>query len=173
MFEKIRDSIKEVIEIADKCPEKYQIKCFEVLLESVLREEPKKEETYGVSQETKKTVATFFSQNNISQEEWENVYHLDGSEYKIIVKDLKDRAVAKKQIKIGVLLGIKSLLETNEAIITKESLVDTCKTYSAYDPKNFALHMRRNKNLFLTKGSGWVLTVPGKLEAAKVIKELA
>ena len=37
MLEKIREHLSEVIKMADECPEKYQVKCFEVLLEALLR----------------------------------------------------------------------------------------------------------------------------------------
>lgn len=173
MFEEVRSSLKEVIEISDKCPEKYQTKCFEVLLEALVREEPIKGETYKYSQDKIQNTSTFFSQYGIQQDQWQNIYHLDNNSYTIIVKDLKEKTVAKKQIKLALLLGIKGLLENNEAYLEKEPLIEICKTYSTYDVKNFAGHMKKNKNFFIQKSGGWTLTVPGQQEAANVIKELA
>ena len=115
----------------------------------------------------------FFSQYSITQDMWQNVYHFDGNKYAVIVKDLKEKTVAQKQIKLALLLGIKNLLENNDASLEKETLIEICKTYSAYDSKNFAHHMKNNKNLFIPKSGGWNLTVPGQQEAANVIKELA
>jgi hypothetical protein len=173
MFEKVRESLKEVIKISEECPEKFQNKCFEVLLEAVVRGDTKQEDTYKPIQNKEKVSAPFFTQNDIKQEEWQNVYHFDGNEYSIIVQDLKEKTVAKKQIKLALLLGVKGLLDNNETNIEKESLIAICKNYSTYDPKNFAFHMKKNKHLFLQKDGGWTLTIPGQQEAAIVIKELA
>jgi len=35
MFENVKVSLNEVIEIANKCPERYQVKCFEILLDAL------------------------------------------------------------------------------------------------------------------------------------------
>ena len=181
MFEKIRDTLNEVIEIANKCPEKYQIKCFEILLDAlVTRESTVMGAVTGVpttiTKAPKQQEPTFFSTNQISPDEWKMVFHFDGNFYKIIVKDkdLKDKNVSKKQVKLGLLLGIKSLLETQEPIIPKEELINICKQYSAYDSANFATHMKNQKNLFISKDKNtWSLTVLGQERAAEVIKELA
>ncbi len=109
----------------------------------------------------------------VSQDELQRIFHRDGSSYNIIVGDLKVKPPAHKQIKLALLLGMKSLLETSEPTVAKDSLVELCRQYSAYDSPNFASNMKKNKQLFLTKGNGWVLTVPGQQEASKVIKELA
>lgn len=36
MFETIKKHLDEVIEVSDKCPDKYQVKCFEILLDSLV-----------------------------------------------------------------------------------------------------------------------------------------
>lgn len=171
MFEKVKENLNEVISIANRCPEKYQEKCFEILLSSLVRPEiPSIEGVAGAAIAAK---TDFFSRYNISQEEWTRIFHFDGSSYSVIVKDLKEKTTTKKQVKLALLLGIKGLLETGEALISKDSLVELCKNYAAYDPTNFAKYMKKNKNLFLAKGDGWVLTMPGQDKAAEVIKELA
>jgi hypothetical protein len=172
MFEKVKECLKEVISIADKCPEKYQKKCFEVLLSSLVRPEGLPIVTVAGAPAIAKT--DFFSNYDISEKEWQRVFYFDGTSYSIIVKDLKEkRGKAPKQVKLALLLGIKELLNTGEAAVSKESLVEFCKNYAAHDVSNFAGNMKRSKDLFSTKGDGWVLTVPGQDKAAEVIKELA
>ena len=39
MLEKIKDKLNEVVAIAETCPAKYQVKCFEILLSSLVRAE--------------------------------------------------------------------------------------------------------------------------------------
>lgn len=173
MLEKIRDDLNEVIDIANECPEKYQVKCFEILLDALLKGEPSFVAPSTSSKATGKPKPEFFSRYSISEDECARVFHFDGNSWSIIINDLREKMTARKQVRLALLLGIKSLIETGQATISKDSLIDVCKQYAAYDPKNFALHMRKKKNLFLSKGDGWLLTMPGQENAAAVIKELA
>jgi hypothetical protein len=171
MFEKVKEYLSEIISIADECPEKYREKCFEILLSSLVRPEaPSVITPAGAPMITK---ADFFSRYNISQEEWTRVFHFDGSSYQVIVKDLKEKGKAPKQVKLALLLGVKALLETGEATISRNSLVEHCKSYATHDASNFAVNMKNQKDLFLAKDDSWVLTMPGQDKAAEIIKELA
>lgn len=171
MFEKIKDYLKEVISIADTCPEKYQVKCFEVLLSALVK--PEIPSAVGIAAAPAIPKTDFFSRYNISQEEWARVFHFDGSSYSIIVRDLKVKPTAGKQVRLALLLGAKELLNTGEATLSRDSLVELCKSYAAYDSKNFAKHMKSQKDLFLARDDAWALTMPGQDKAAEVIKELA
>jgi len=171
MFEKVKEYLNEIIEIANTCPEKYQEKCFEILLNSIIK--PEIPAIKGEVGEAVISKTDFFSDHEISQKEWQRVFNFDGNVYSIIVKDLKNREKSKKQVKLALLIGVKGLLETGEALIPKELLFDSCKKYVAYDSTNFAAHMKKAKDLFLTKGDDWTLTIPGQDKAAEVIKELA
>lgn len=171
MFEKVKEQLDEIISIAEKCPEKYQEKCFEVLLSSLARAEAPSVLTPPGAPAVPK--AEFFSRFNISQEEWTRVFHFGEGVYSIIVGDLKVKPKAGKQVRLALLLGVKSLLETGKPDISKDTLVEVCEKYSAYDSSNFASYMKKKKDLFLPKGDGWILTIPGQEQAAEVIKELA
>lgn len=178
MFEKVRECLNEVIDIANKCPEKYQVKCFEILLDSVVKGE---NVTSGViaglpavrTQIPYTDKSLFFSQHGIIENEWSRVFHFDGISYSIIVKNLGEKATSKKQIKLASLLGVAKLLTIGEATIAKDELFELCKTYGSFDQSNFAAHMKNRKDLFLAKGNDWTLTMPGQDEAAKIIKELS
>jgi len=176
MLEKIKDKLNDVIAIADECPGKYQVKCFEILLNALLTAE-------GVVPVTSATVTTervigkpspeFFTRHGIGEEEWQRVINFDGEAYSIIVSNLKEKSVSKKQIRLALLLGVKGFLETGVPTVEKSQLVELCKQHAAYDSPNFSTHMRKQKNLFLSKGKDWALTKPGESKAAEVIKELA
>ncbi len=171
MFEKVKEHINEVINIANKCPEKYQEKCFEILLSSLARPEiPPVKAGAGTPPVTK---TEFFSRYDVSEEVWAGVFHFDGTSFSIIVQDLKEKGKAPMQVKLALLLGVKGLLETGKAFISRELLITTCKQYSAFDSSNFAGIMKKQKKLFLPEGDGWVLTTPGRAKAAEIIKELA
>jgi hypothetical protein len=176
MLEKIKDRLNDVIAIADECPEKYQVKCFEILLGALVTGKgvaPVAEAPTTAERVTGKPRSDFFTRYNITEEEWQRVFHYDGNSYLIIVSDLKERSISKKQIKLALLLGVKGLLETGESNLEKAQLVELCKQHAAYDSPNFSTHMKRQKNLFVPKGNNWMLTKPGERQAAEVIKELA
>jgi hypothetical protein len=176
MLEKIKDKLNEVIAIAETCPDKYQVKCFEVLLSSLVRAEaevPIKGDAITTSQAGDKAAPAFFARQNITEEEWQKVFHFDGTTYSIIVDDLKETTRSKKQVKLALLDGIKELLTSGIATVIKDDLIESCKKYDAYDSPNFATHMKRQKSFFLAKGDNWSLTKPGEKRAGEVIKELA
>lgn len=173
MFEEVRTALDQVIEIANSCPEKYQSSCFEILLRQALRAEA----PTGINGVSAPPLAPkshdFFVQHDIAAEQHERVFHNDGNTYTIIVRDLKTKATSQKQIRLALLLGVVGLLERNEPAVSREALVGACEQYAAYGAANFAAHMRRNRNLFLPRGDGWILTVPGKDRAAEIVRELA
>jgi hypothetical protein len=166
MFEKVKEHLNEVINIANKCPEKYQEKCFEILFSSLVR-------PAAPPGAAAVSTAGFFSDYGITEKEWQRVFQFDGKSYSIIVRDLKAKGKAPRQVRLALLVGAKALLETSEAAISRDSLVEFCKTYAAYDSKNFKGNMKKQKDLFLPRDDDWVLTTPGQAKAAEVIKELA
>jgi hypothetical protein len=178
MFEKVREHLDEIVSIAGKCPEQYQVKCFEILLSALVKTETPpvrvvERESEITARERVMPQADFLSRHGLTEQEWSRVFDFDGSSWSIIAK-LKDKKVSKKQIQLALLLGAKSLLEGTEPIIPKSSLVELCKHYATYDVKNFAHHMKKaQQNLFLRRGDDWSLTRPGQEKAAGVIKELA
>lgn len=173
MFETISNHLNEVIDIANKCPEKYQVKCFEILLDALVKGESITSVQTAGAVMPRKDISDFFQSHDISQDEWTRVFHFDGDSFKIIVKNLKEKPTSKRQIRLALLLGAKNLLETGEAFVPKDMLIDICKKYNAYDSPNFSTNMKKQKDFFLAQGNGWVLTIPGQEQAADIIKELA
>ncbi len=179
MFETAKQHLNDVIEIANKCPEKYQVKCFEVLLELLVSGKsinPVAQPVSGVTspQEIPIAASNFFSQNSIAQEQWELIFNFDGNVCNVVVQDLKEKTVSGKQIKLALLLGIKNQFVTGTPSISKDELIDMCRQYATFDSGNFSAHMKNQKILFLSKGNkGWQLTRPGCKKAAQIIKELA
>ncbi len=176
MFENIMDNLKEVIAIADSCPEKYQVQCFKILLNSLLAGNKITDNTLNyddLSTTLGKFAQDFFSRHNISEEEWQRVINYDGETYSVIVSSLKEKSTSRGQIKLALLQGVKGLLESNTPMVNKAELVELCKQHAVYDSANFSAHMKRQKNLFISKGKDWQLTKPGEIKAAEVIKELS
>ncbi|MDA1127857.1 MAG: hypothetical protein O2913_04035 [Chloroflexi bacterium] len=200
MFENVAEHLDEVIRLADRCPEKYQIPCFEALIRVLAQtnalppadrqpandyaESPSSSQSMrepnGITDRLPQSNgpangrgAVFLGQHEISSENITRVFHLDGDTYRIIVKDLQEKTNSKKQIKLALLLGVGGLLAGGQPSFSKERLIEVCREYGAYDGPNFAAHMKKQRDLFIAQGSGWSLTVPAQQRAAQAIKELA
>ncbi|PKB71200.1 MAG: hypothetical protein BZY87_06600 [SAR202 cluster bacterium Io17-Chloro-G6] len=199
MFENVAAHLDEAVRLAERCPEKYQIPCFQALVRVLAQFDsptansesgnalpvtgngeflsPLSNGPYANSSPLRQPQANdrglvFLDQHQISGEDISRVYHLDGGSYRIIVKDLKEKTNSKKQIKLALLLGIAGLLAGRQPVFSKEKLIEVCREYGAYDGPNFASHMRRQRDMFIAQGNDWSLTVPAQQRAAEAIKEL-
>ena len=200
MFENVAEYVDEAVRLAERCPEKYQIPCFEALIRVLAQSDsPLPQNGYGNGhsngeaastqsngtlakgsytgldgqQTTGERGAIFLDQHQLPGASISRVYHLDGNSYRIIVKDLKERTNSKKQVKLALLLGVGGLLAGGQPVFSKERLIEACREYGAYDAPNFASHMKKQRDMFIAQGNEWSLTVPAQQRAAEAIKELA
>ena len=196
MFENVAEHLDEAVRLAERCPEKYQIPCFQALIRLLAQFDSlpslDRQPISGCGEIPASPLGTreaggntgrqpqasgrsfvFLAQHQISSETISRVYHLDGVSYRIIVKDLKEKTNSKKQIKLALLLGVAGLLTGEQPVFSKERLIEICREYGAYDGPNFASHMKKQRDMFIAQGNEWSLTVPAQQRAAEVIKELA
>ena len=196
MFENVAEHLDEAVRLAEQCPEKYQIPCFQALIRVLARSDfPASRDSHLTNgdgdvrevpangsytdggpawqQQAGDRGPLFLDQHQISGESISRVYHLDGGSYRIIVKDLKEKTNSKKQIKLALLLGVGGLLAGGQPVFSKERLIEVCREYGAYDGPNFASHMKKQRDMFIAQGNEWSLTVPAQQRAAEAIKELA
>ena len=170
MFKQIKEQLKEIAEIADGCPERYQERCFSILLEyylSSVEETPTKKPSEVSSTADEKLPM------GLSQDIAIHTFHIEKGKCEIIVKDLKVKKKADKQVRLALLLGIKHQIEEKMALIPRKELHQLCKDYAALDSSNFSANMKRHKDIFLIEKKDWKLTKPGENEAISVINELA
>ena len=178
MFERFKEHLSEVIAVADGCPERYQGLCFQALANALAQADltastglgsRESDHHNGVTQ----TTPSWLERYGVTVDEVSRVLHWDGSSYNIIARDLKAKATAQKQIRLALLLGAQDGMSGSEPLVRKDTLIEACKQYSAYDISNFSSNMKSRRNFFLARGNDWVLTVPGREQAAILIKELA
>ena len=200
MFENVAEHLDEAVRLAERCPEKYQIPCFQALIRVLAQSDslPSQSENGGLNplagnggtpaspsngsylspghagrQPAGERGPIFLDQHQIPAQSISRVYHLDGDSYRIIVKDLKEKTNSKKQVKLALLLGVGGLLAGGQPVFSKERLIEVCREYGAYDAPNFASHMKKQRDMFIAQGNDWSLTVPAQQRAAEAIKELA
>jgi hypothetical protein len=195
VFENVAEHLDEAVRLAERCPEKYQIPCFEALIRVLAQYDslpslqgqpisgygevpasPLSSREAGGDTDPQRQASgrgfVFLDQHQISSENISRIYHLDGDSYRIIAKDLKEKTNSKKQIKLALLLGVAGLLAGGQPVFSKEKLIGVCREYGAYDGPNFASHMKKQRDMFIAQGNEWSLTVPAQQRAAVVIKEL-
>ena len=199
VFENVAEHLDEAVRLAERCPEKYQIPCFQALIRVLAQSDSLPAQngngdanhlagngetpaspsngSYSSSGPTGKQPSErgpiFLEQHQIPEPSISRVYHLDGDSYRIIVKDLKEKTNSKKQVKLALLLGVGGLLAGGQPMFSKERLIEVCREYGAYDAPNFASHMKKQRDMFIAHGNDWSLTVPAQQRAAEAIKELA
>ena len=199
MFENVAEHLDEAVRLAERCPEKYQIPCFQALIRVLAQSDSLPsyvgaDSGHPTSGNGNATVShangpysdggldrkqagdrgpIFLEQHQIPSASISRVYHLDGDSYRIIVKDLKEKTNSKKQVKLALLLGVGGLLAGGQPVFSKERLIEVCREYGAYDGPNFAAHMKKQRDMFIAQGNEWSLTVPAQQRAAEAIKELA
>ena len=195
MFENVAEHLDEAVRLAERCPEKYQIPCFQALIRvlaqsdsapSVSRPSASLSEASASpsngsysqrgpvgQQQSEGRGLVFLDQHQLTDASISRVYHLDSGSYRIIVRDLNEKTNSKKQIKLALLLGVGGMLAGGPPVFSKEKLIEVCREYGAYDGPNFASHMRKQRDMFIAHGNEWSLTVPAQQRAAEVIKELA
>ena len=200
MFENVSEHLDEAVRLAERCPEKYQIPCFEALIRVIAQSEsglPHNGNGYSlpsdgqpelpltipngshdsgessIPQQPSHRGPIFLDQYQIPSLSISRVYHLNGDSYRIIVRDLKEKTTSKKQVKLALLLGVGGLLTAGSPVFTKDRLIEVCREYGAYDAPNFASHMKKQRDMFIAQGNEWSLTVPAQQRAAEAIKELA
>jgi len=200
VFENVSEHLDEAVRLAERCPEKYQIPCFEALIRVLAQSESLPAQngngyasSFDRAAEASLTTANgshepagstlpqqpshrgpiFLDQYQIPSLTISRVYHLNGDSYRIIVKDLKEKTSSKKQVKLALLLGIGGLLTEGSPVFSKDRLIEVCREYGAYDAPNFASHMKKQRDMFIAQGNEWSLTVPAQQRAAEAIKELA
>lgn len=164
--DKLKDEIKKIAELASSIDEKFQEKCFEILLNKHL----------GIAT-TEKTKQPPLSNNVISDTNvpnYENVIAFDGDSISIL-KTISDKRKSKKAVALALkYLFAKSLKGVEE--VPSGEIIEVCKNHNAFDQTNFAQHLVRAKQYFIVKGKGkskmFKLTVPGKNRAIELIQEL-
>lgn len=186
MFEELKKQLKEIVEIAESCPEPYKERCFSVLLEHFLSSKEKMKEFVGkpnreekeesFSGEWSPAFLKFIEEYGLKEAIYQ-IFHFEDGKCEIIVKDLRTNNKATGQVNLALLLGIKHLAEEGAPNVPNEELRQLCDEHAVLDSANFSANMKKNKNLFLpTKRKGkkdWKLTKPGENKAAELIKELA
>lgn len=184
--DELEQMVTRAAALADKVPEKYREKAFELLLQSFLGsgppapakpEEAKREEGAGaVKREFKMPIElrALFSQYNVPEDSLQKLFEIEGTT--VVPKfALKTAKKARAQIQLALMVALENLLKGGKLEFNVETVRIRCKEHRAYDSANFGSYFKRSSGLFksLDDEEHVELAPDGKQELAQTITELA
>lgn len=202
-FEKLKEEIKAIAEIADSVPEAFKERCFEILLENLLT--PASPDTKKVAQETPGTAAVpaaqpkeadvpasengstipkpsqikvFMGKTGVTAADLSKVLMYE-DETVHFIQEPQGNKIARGQIEWALLLALKKGVEKNVLEVDPEVARSICQEKGFYDQKNFQANFKsaNASKLFMgameKQGPAQKLSSDGMTELGKIVKELA
>jgi hypothetical protein len=195
MNEKLEEQLREIIAIAETCPELYKVECFKLLLQHQLKgnaneqsqitedivqksddiEEKKQREIKDSDLHIK--FKKFMKDYSISSDKINQLFYFENGSFLGMYDDLKVTKMAEFQIRIALLQAMINAMSLGDFEFDGEAVRSECQKRKAYDLKNFATNFKNNINLFdgldNKKGTLIKLSEIGKEELSKVIGEIS
>lgn len=182
--DELEQMVTRAAALADKLPEKYQQKAFELLLQSFMggtQEETLKAELPEESGAVRAkapfvmpiTLRALFEQYHIPEESLRELFVIEGDN--VVPKySLKAKKLARAQIQIATLVALENALKGGKLEFNIEEVRQRCIDLKAYHGTNFMLYFSRQAKLFksLKDPAHVELTTDGKAELAQTVAEL-
>jgi len=184
MYEKLKEEIKKILEIVKELPEKFQDKCFELLLSNFLerqKEYPKPEIPKSEEEVAKPKVPTtvhgevkaFLRKYKLNTELLESLFYFEKGMVKPIFK-LKTDVIAHAQIQLSLLCALQEAINSGFFRFNIEEVRQLCKEQGYFNSANFITYFRNKIGLFkaIKKEEPIELSEDGLKELAETIIEL-
>lgn len=202
-YERVKNEISEIANIAASVPEEFREKTFEILLTSLLGESshpvdrrdegkvekiledpqnndgaPKAHERSGGDLPMNAALRVFLRKTDLTVDEVQTVVMFESGTVHF-VREPQDRPVATGQIEWSLLLALKNAIENEKFEVDAESVRSVCQDRGYYNAGNFASTFRKAKNAALFKetpepqGEAQPLSQQGQDELGRLVKRLA
>lgn len=129
-----------------------------------------------IDEEMSENEDRFIEHFGVTENEINNIIHIESDYFKIITNKIKG-STSERQIAYCLLYCLTKEFYGQQKADNTE-LRALCEEFACLDSGNFTAHIKRKKNWFIIEGtknsknSTIKLTVPGKEEARKIIKNL-
>lgn len=186
-YAQIEEEIKKIAELADKLPERYQVKCFEVLLNSFIKGDTNKHVIPASNQASAEPnqkpeqsdlpidVKAFLMQYTIPDEAIDKLFFRHGAEIRPVYK-ITEESKGKAQMQLAMLAALENALkgQYSKFEFSFEKVRELCKRYNRYDTDHFKSNFNGSKRLFvnLSDEDHIELSPQGKDELANLVAEL-
>jgi hypothetical protein len=120
----------------------------------------------------------FLTQYSLSLDDINQLFFMEGIDFKPLYEDLKTTKASETQIRIGLLQALRAGMKGGEFQFNGEDVRTECQERKAYDGKNFSANFQNSASLFVgfdkyEKTTPLLkLTEAGKQRLAETIREL-
>ena len=173
MYLELKEEIKNIIEVVQQCPEKFQERCFEILLNQYITDyrgekpEIKQQQIVGESKnidvgyteesiqtdEIKQTdfhikVQKFMSTNGISISDINNLYYKENDKLMPLYETLGSTKMSECQMRIALLTAFENSFSDPNGDMTfnGEVVRQRCQAMKCYDMPNFSTNFKKNSS---------------------------
>jgi hypothetical protein len=201
-FEKLKEEIKAIAEIADSVPDAFKERCFEILLENLLgstapetkklaqdpppappvpavqKKEPAPASENGATIPLPSQIKVLMGKTGVTAAELAKVIMFD-DEVAHFIQEPQGNKIARGQIEWALLLALKKGIEKNVLEVDPEVVRSLCQEKGFYDAANFQKNFKgaNTAKLFagemVKQGSAQKLSNDGMTELGKIVKEYA
>jgi hypothetical protein len=179
------EELRKIVELANKVPEEYRQKCFELLLAQELQiKNPAVPAVVTPAQQLISPaipksfvipidVKAFLSQYGLDESLLGKFFLIDGEEIRPIYK-LKVTAKSKAQIQHALMMAFENACKSGQFQVEIESLRARCVEQKCYDSANFSANIKNNAKLFkfISTDQPLSLSPDGKSDLAELLEEL-
>jgi hypothetical protein len=196
-YQSLKQEIAEIATIASGVPDKFQDRCFDALLQSLLAErapaaaptprqqiEPPaptpaadvRSESGNGSLPLKAGVRAFMQRANVTAAQLGRVMMHEDNEIHFM-REPEPTGNAEGQIQWALLLALRNGILNNSLSVDAETVRSMCQEKGFYDRKNFSAIFKRSANLFRAapepQGEAQPLSTEGQEELGRIIRTLA
>ena len=187
-LQELEEPIQSIITLVEKLEDKYQEKCFEILLNFYLKTEfklsPISPEFETEQNETESTnekkyvvpidVRAFLSQHGIAEEMLEKLFFIENDDI-IPIYEIKTTRKSIAQIQTAMLFALEKAIKGGKFEFSKELVRERCKEKRIYAGNNFNANFKNNERYFndLEDDEHIELSPDGRTELAEVIVTVA
>lgn len=176
MYEKLKQEIRDILEITKECPQPLQEKCFEILLNSFLEQfkpvkaitegekpkievsQPTDEQTEGVESSSNGDEITendfhvrvrrFLNANSISIPDLNKIYYKENGRLMPFYESMHSTKMSECQIRLTLLTAFENGFADGEMVVGGEIVRKRCQDLKCYDGPNFASIFKNNSLIF-------------------------
>ncbi len=190
-FERLKTEVREIATIAESVPEPFRVRCFEILLDCLLRGQPSDEHASGDGKEERtprgsgggsglrlpSQMRVFMQRAQVTEEDLGEILMIEDGEVHF-VREPAETQVARGQIDWALLLALKNGIETNNLSADPEDVRSICQEKGYYDKGNFASIFKREPNAKLFRGEmkpqgeARPLTNEGQVALGELVKRM-
>ena len=176
MYLKLKEEIKNIIEIVQQCPESLQEKCFELLLEHYIAEIKDIDEgqvfqqtntginNIGIKEDEKKEndsveeikvtdfhikVQRFLSTNGVDVAHINNIYYKENDKLLPLYETLGSTKMSECQMRMALLTAFENSFSdlNGDMSFNGEVVRQRCQAMKCYDSTNFSTNFKKNSSL--------------------------